>query len=50
MSFTTIRVEIDNSVATITLDRPDKLNSFNETMHAELRDAFTTIEGDTRPY
>ncbi len=47
MSFTTIRVETADSVATITLDRPDKLNSFNETMHAELRDALTTIEGDT---
>ena len=47
MSFTTIRVETAASVATITLARPDKLNSFNETMHAELRDAFTTIEGDT---
>lgn len=46
MSFTTIRVETAEGVTTVTLDRPDKLNSFNETMHAELRDAFTAIEGD----
>jgi 2-(1,2-epoxy-1,2-dihydrophenyl)acetyl-CoA isomerase len=46
MSFTTIQVETADGVATITLDRPDKLNSFNETMHAELRNALTAIEGD----
>lgn len=47
MSFTTIRVESADAVTTITLDRPAKLNSFNETMHAELRDALTAIENDT---
>lgn len=36
----------DGAVATITLNRPDKLNSFTRTMHAELRDAFTRIEAD----
>jgi 2-(1,2-epoxy-1,2-dihydrophenyl)acetyl-CoA isomerase len=41
MSFQTIRVEFDASsrVATVTLDRPDKLNSFTRAMHDELRAA-----------
>lgn len=33
-------------VARITLNRPDKLNSFTETMHAELRQALDHIQGD----
>jgi 2-(1,2-epoxy-1,2-dihydrophenyl)acetyl-CoA isomerase len=46
MGFTTIRVETADGVTTITLDRPDKLNSFNEAMHAELRDALSAIESN----
>jgi 2-(1,2-epoxy-1,2-dihydrophenyl)acetyl-CoA isomerase len=30
----------------ITLNRPDRLNSFNEAMHAELRDALDVVERD----
>jgi 2-(1,2-epoxy-1,2-dihydrophenyl)acetyl-CoA isomerase len=38
MSYETIRIEIDPAtrVATITLNRPDKLNSFTRAMHREL--------------
>src|SRR5690348_5934936 len=42
----TLIVEADGGVATITLNRPDKLNSFNEAMHRELRDALDRIAGD----
>lgn len=36
----------DGAVATITLNRPDRLNSFRRTMHAELDQALTTVEID----
>lgn len=40
----TISFEIANSVATITLNRPDRLNSFNTEMHAELKDALKQVQ------
>lgn len=48
MSFETIRYECDEGIARITLARPDKLNSFNETMHRELRAALDEVEQDRR--
>jgi 2-(1,2-epoxy-1,2-dihydrophenyl)acetyl-CoA isomerase len=42
----TLIVEPDGAVMTVTLNRPDKLNSFNETMHRELRDALDRIGRD----
>jgi 2-(1,2-epoxy-1,2-dihydrophenyl)acetyl-CoA isomerase len=41
-----IRRETNDGVATLTLDRPDVLNSFNRQMVAELRDAFTEAATD----
>jgi 2-(1,2-epoxy-1,2-dihydrophenyl)acetyl-CoA isomerase len=46
MSYESIRVEIDAStrVATVTLNRPDKLNSFTRAMHKELSAALDEVE------
>lgn len=46
MNFANIRFEIDAGIARLTLNRPDKLNSFTEDMHAELRAALDSIQDD----
>lgn len=46
MSFQTLDFSIENNLARITLNRPDKLNSFNNTMHMEMRDALKAIKRD----
>ncbi len=43
MTYKTIRFETAEQVATLTLDRPDKLNSFTAEMHSELRDAIGKV-------
>jgi 2-(1,2-epoxy-1,2-dihydrophenyl)acetyl-CoA isomerase len=47
MRYETILFEVSGPVARITLNRPDRLNSFTAAMHAELRDAFGNL-GDAR--
>ena len=42
--YETILFKIEAGVATLTLNRPDKLNSFNTAMHEELRDALEKVE------
>ncbi|MGQ0383944.1 MAG: 2-(1,2-epoxy-1,2-dihydrophenyl)acetyl-CoA isomerase PaaG [Gammaproteobacteria bacterium] len=46
MSYTTIRYAVDAGIARLTLDRPERLNAFNGTLHAELRDVLGRIAGD----
>jgi enoyl-CoA hydratase/carnithine racemase len=46
MSFQEIRYEIEDGVLTITLDRPDRLNAFTQTMGRELIEAFDMADAD----
>lgn len=46
MTYTTIRTVIADGVATITLNRPDKLNAFTAAMFADLRVALDAAEQD----
>ncbi|MBT0963832.1 2-(1,2-epoxy-1,2-dihydrophenyl)acetyl-CoA isomerase PaaG [Denitromonas iodatirespirans] len=42
-AFETLGVELADAVATITLNRPDRLNAFTRQMHAELREALADV-------
>lgn len=46
MTYETILFSMERGIARITLNRPDKLNSFNVQMHEELRSALETARGD----
>ena len=46
MTYQTIQYGTTDGVARLTLNRPEKLNAFNEAMHAELRDALGRVGGD----
>ena len=47
MDYETIDFKLSDGVARITLNRPDRLNSFTAQMHGELRDALGNL-GDSR--
>jgi len=47
MAYETIDFKADGPLARITLNRPDRLNSFTAQMHAELRDALDNL-GEAR--
>ncbi|HEY4211730.1 MAG TPA: 2-(1,2-epoxy-1,2-dihydrophenyl)acetyl-CoA isomerase PaaG [Steroidobacteraceae bacterium] len=46
MAYETILFEVTGGVGRLTLNRPDRLNSFNATMHDEVRDALTRLASD----
>jgi 2-(1,2-epoxy-1,2-dihydrophenyl)acetyl-CoA isomerase len=49
MSYQTILLDITASVARLTFNRPERLNSFNTQMHAEVREALGSVaSGDAR--
>ena len=47
MAYETIDFKVEGPIARITLNRPDRLNSFTAAMHGELRDALASL-GDAR--
>jgi 2-(1,2-epoxy-1,2-dihydrophenyl)acetyl-CoA isomerase len=46
MKYENILFQRDAGIARITLNRPDRLNSFTDAMHAELRDALAQVKSD----
>lgn len=46
MAFNTIEFKVEAGVATLTLNRPDTLNSFNTEMHEEVRTAMKQVQED----
>ena len=45
MTYETILFDVEGGVARLTLNRPDKLNSFNVRMHEEVRHALAAVRG-----
>src|SRR6201996_4696154 len=45
MSYENILFSVSGGVARLTLNRPDRLNSFNTAMHAEVREALASLKG-----
>ena len=43
MLYKTLEVKIENLVATVTLNRPEVRNAFNEVLIAELTSVFTSL-------
>jgi 2-(1,2-epoxy-1,2-dihydrophenyl)acetyl-CoA isomerase len=43
MAYETILFDLNDGIARITLNRPDRLNSFNTRMHGELREALARV-------
>ncbi len=47
MSYQTILYEIKDGAGRLTLNRPEKLNSFNEQMHEEVREVLSKIKTES---
>jgi 2-(1,2-epoxy-1,2-dihydrophenyl)acetyl-CoA isomerase len=48
MNYEHILFSTDRGIARLTLNRPDRLNSFNDAMHAEVRDALERVRSDAQ--
>ncbi|MFP4002425.1 MAG: crotonase/enoyl-CoA hydratase family protein [Alphaproteobacteria bacterium] len=46
MSYETVRAEVADAILTLTLNRPDRLNAFTETMMHEMIDVFDRADAD----
>ncbi len=46
MAYETLQYEVQEGIATVTLNRPDVLNAFNEQMFRELQDVLRAVERD----
>ena len=46
MSYESIQFKLENGIAVLTLNRPDRLNSFTQAMHREVRDALDKVQAD----
>jgi 2-(1,2-epoxy-1,2-dihydrophenyl)acetyl-CoA isomerase len=46
MIYESIQFSIDKGIAVLTLNRPDRLNSFTQAMHGEVRDALDKLQAD----
>ena len=46
MHFESIQYAVNNGIAILTLNRPDKLNSFTQAMHLEVRAALAALQED----
>ena len=46
MGYENILFESEGGIARLTLNRPERLNSFNDAMHAEVRDALARVKAD----
>ena len=46
LELTTLGLEVDDGVATVTLDRPEVLNAFDPTMVEELRSVWQALRAD----
>lgn len=46
MTYTFIQFEVRDAIARLTLNRPDKMNSFNAEMHAEIRHALDGVQSN----
>jgi 2-(1,2-epoxy-1,2-dihydrophenyl)acetyl-CoA isomerase len=47
MGYDSIMFSSEGGIARLTLNRPDRLNSFNDAMHAEVRDALARVGADS---
>jgi 2-(1,2-epoxy-1,2-dihydrophenyl)acetyl-CoA isomerase len=45
MAYETIEFKLEGAVARLTLNRPDRLNSFTAEMHGEVADALSSVDG-----
>jgi len=46
-NYENILFRVDGGIARLTLNRPDRLNSFTDAMHAEVRDALARVSKDS---